>query len=116
MYHAELYTPANHTTIIHAIYIFSVIDLAFNHAHAILGRHPKPCMVIHNPIHVQIEVMQMFGTTDDEKLEQVDSADPYKIPTDTQGGLLRYHLLWDVKHYPMLYRLAIHLQRYQACN
>ncbi len=41
--------------------------------------------------------MQMFCTTDDEKLEQVDPADPYKIPTDAQGGVARYHLLWDVK-------------------
>ncbi len=59
-------------------------------------------MVIHNPIHVQIEGMQMFCTTDDEKLEQVDPADASNIPIDAQGGVARLHLLWDVKHYPVL--------------
>ncbi len=46
--------------------------------------------------------MQMFCTTDDEKLEQVDPADASNIPTDAQGGVARYHLLWDVKLVPEL--------------
>ena len=45
----------------------------------------------------------MFCTTDKEELEHVDSADPYKIPTDTQGAWVApYHLLWDVKQVPDL--------------
>ncbi|XP_064387065.1 uncharacterized protein LOC135335465 isoform X4 [Halichondria panicea] len=49
------------------------------------------------------EGMQMFCTTEKEELEQVDSADPYKIPTNTQGAWVApYHLLWDVKQLPDL--------------
>ena len=44
----------------------------------------------------------MFCTTDDEKVEQVDPADASNIPTDAQGGVARYHLLWDVKQVPEL--------------
>ncbi len=39
--------------------------------------------------------MQRFCTTDDEK--QVDPAESSNIPIDAQGGVARYHLLWDVK-------------------
>ena len=63
-------------------------------------------MVVHKIIihmHVQTEGMQMFCTTDKEELEHVDSADPYKIPTDTQGAWVApHHLLWDVKQLPDL--------------
>ncbi len=52
--------------------------------------------------YVQKEEMQMFCTTDDEKLEQVDPADASNIPTDAQGGVARLHLLWDVEQIPKL--------------
>ncbi len=45
---------------------------------------------------------EVFCTTDYEKLEQVDSPGTYNIPTDAQGGVARYHLLWDVKQVPEL--------------
>ena len=44
----------------------------------------------------------MFCTTDDEKLEQIEPGATSNIPTDAQGGVARYHLLWDVKQVPDL--------------
>ncbi|XP_064387308.1 uncharacterized protein LOC135335654 isoform X5 [Halichondria panicea] len=50
----------------------------------------------------KIEGMQIFCTTDDEKLEQIDQDDASNIPTDAQGGVARLHLLWDVEQIPKL--------------
>ncbi len=44
----------------------------------------------------------MFCTTDNEKLEQIEPGASSNIPTDAQGGVARYHLLWDVKQVPDL--------------
>lgn len=51
---------------------------------------------------MQREGIQTFCTTDEEKLEQVDPIDASDIQTDTKRGVARYHLLWDVKHIPVL--------------